>query len=94
MLSGITLGLFFHNPQWLGGYGSWQRRMVRLRQQGRLLKPHDWRRCTLFDINYKPTHMTPAELRSAFHALVTHIDNDEATRWRHAQFREQARHHG
>jgi hypothetical protein len=30
VLSGIALGLFFHNPQWLGGYGSWQRRMVRL----------------------------------------------------------------
>ncbi len=30
LLSGTGLGLFFHNENWLGGYGSWQRRMLRL----------------------------------------------------------------
>jgi hypothetical protein len=30
LLTGTGLGLFFHNEQWLGGYGSWQRRMLRL----------------------------------------------------------------
>lgn len=29
-LSGAALGLFFHRDQWLGGYGSWARRMLRL----------------------------------------------------------------
>jgi hypothetical protein len=29
-LSGAGLGLFFYKEQWLGGYGSWQRRMLRL----------------------------------------------------------------
>ena len=29
-LSGAALGLFFHRPDWLGGYGSWRRRMLRL----------------------------------------------------------------
>lgn len=29
-LAGMTTGLFFHRDDWLGGYGSWQRRMVRL----------------------------------------------------------------
>ncbi len=29
-ISGSVLGLFFHNPDWLGGYGSWRRRMARL----------------------------------------------------------------
>jgi hypothetical protein len=29
-LSGAILGLFFYDPDWLGGYGSWRRRMVRL----------------------------------------------------------------
>lgn len=29
-LSGAGVGLFFHRPNWLGGYGSLQRRMVRL----------------------------------------------------------------
>src|SRR5688500_12503355 len=29
-LSGAVQGLFFHRAGWLGGYGSWPRRMVRL----------------------------------------------------------------
>lgn len=30
LVSGTFIGLFFHKPDWLGGYGSWRRRMVRL----------------------------------------------------------------
>ena len=30
LVSGVGLGLFFHRDQWLGGYGSWERRMMRL----------------------------------------------------------------
>lgn len=29
-LSGLVLGLFFHREEWLGGYGSWMRRLYRL----------------------------------------------------------------
>ena len=29
-LSGATPGLFFHKPDWLGGYTSWPRRLIRL----------------------------------------------------------------
>jgi hypothetical protein len=29
-LAGAVPGLFFHNHEWLGGYLSWQRRMIRL----------------------------------------------------------------
>jgi hypothetical protein len=29
-LAGVVTGLFFHDPDWLGGYASWPRRMVRL----------------------------------------------------------------
>jgi hypothetical protein len=29
-LSGMALGLFFHGEHWLGGYGSFKRRMYRL----------------------------------------------------------------
>ena len=28
--AGAGLGLFFHRQDWLGGYGSWRRRMLRL----------------------------------------------------------------
>lgn len=30
LLSGTVQGLFFHKEEWLGGYGSWRRRMLRL----------------------------------------------------------------
>lgn len=30
LLSGGIIGLFFHHSEWLGGYGSWPRRMLRL----------------------------------------------------------------
>jgi len=29
-VAGAVTGLFFHDENWLGGYGSWPRRMVRL----------------------------------------------------------------
>lgn len=29
-LAGAISGLFFHKSDWLGGYASWQRRMIRL----------------------------------------------------------------
>ncbi|MBN1854071.1 MAG: hypothetical protein JW829_15190 [Pirellulales bacterium] len=29
-LAGVVGGLFFHDNDWLGGYGSWRRRMIRL----------------------------------------------------------------
>jgi hypothetical protein len=28
--AGAIPGLFFHDPDWLGGYSSWRRRMIRL----------------------------------------------------------------
>ncbi len=30
MASGAVIGVFFHRHDWLGGFGSWRRRMVRL----------------------------------------------------------------
>ncbi len=30
LISGAVVGLFFYQPNWLGGYDSWKRRMVRL----------------------------------------------------------------
>jgi hypothetical protein len=30
LASGTAIGLFFHNERWMGGYGSWRRRMARL----------------------------------------------------------------
>jgi len=30
VIAGAIQGMFFHEEKWLGGYGSWKRRMVRL----------------------------------------------------------------
>jgi uncharacterized membrane protein len=30
LLTGAGIGLFFHDENWLGGYGAWRRRMLRL----------------------------------------------------------------
>jgi hypothetical protein len=30
LLSGAIIGVFFHDAEWLGGYSSWRRRLVRL----------------------------------------------------------------
>jgi hypothetical protein len=30
LAGGAVLGLFFHGEEWLGGYGSWRRRLLRL----------------------------------------------------------------
>jgi hypothetical protein len=30
LVTGTAIGLFFHDPDWMGGYGSWRRRMIRL----------------------------------------------------------------
>lgn len=30
LLFGALAGMFFHRNRWLGGYGSWRRRMIRL----------------------------------------------------------------
>jgi hypothetical protein len=30
LLTGTAIGLFFHDPDWMGGYASWRRRMMRL----------------------------------------------------------------
>lgn len=30
LVTGAGIGLFFHSESWLGGFGSWRRRMIRL----------------------------------------------------------------
>lgn len=45
----------------------------RLLASGRILRPGAWERCTLFDINFQPTNMTPAELRRGFEGLAREL---------------------
>jgi radical SAM superfamily enzyme YgiQ (UPF0313 family) len=48
----------------------------RLRRDGRLLADRFWDRCTLFDVNYRPTRMTVDELESGLRWLFRAIYNE------------------
>lgn len=60
---------------------------ARLENEGRLLEPGNWKKCTLFDINYRPANMTVEELHSGFLDLVQRLYSDEFTAWRRSTFR-------
>jgi radical SAM superfamily enzyme YgiQ (UPF0313 family) len=61
---------------------------ARLRSEGRLLDENAWELCTLFDVNFEPTHMTPSELESQFRWLVVQSYSQEFTDERHRKFLE------
>ena len=63
----------------------------RLLKENRLLEPTNWRKCTLFDVNYVPTHMTVEELTTGFRNLVKRLYSEEFTKWRRASFRKMLR---
>jgi len=65
----------------------------RLQKQGRLLDEHGWRKCTLFDVNYRPSHMSVEELVSGFRQLVVKLYSDEFTSWRRHNYRNFLRQH-
>ncbi len=58
----------------------------RLEREGRLTHPGQWDRCTLFDVNYQPSHMTAQELENNFRALAVKIYSEEATSRRRRRF--------
>ncbi len=60
----------------------------RLKLEGRLLNETAWELCTLFDVNFKPRHMSPSQLESRFRWLVEKIYNQEFTDARHRKFHE------
>jgi len=57
-----------------------------LEQQGRLLDPLAWERCTLFDLNFEPSEMSAETLRRGFHRLVAQLYTDIATQRRKRHF--------
>jgi radical SAM superfamily enzyme YgiQ (UPF0313 family) len=58
----------------------------RLKRENRLLHDGDWRRCTLFDVNYEPRGMTVDELRDGFRGLVERLYSEPVTRARRDNF--------
>ena len=49
---------------------------ARLKREGRLLQERYWDRCTLFDVNYQPKHMSVDELEVGLRWLFSEIYND------------------
>ncbi len=64
---------------------------ARLERERRLLSPGDWRKCTLFDVNYRPSGMRPEELANGFKRLVVRLYSEEFTNWRRSTFRKRLR---
>lgn len=58
----------------------------RLEKANRLLYPGAWERCTLFDLNYRPTPMSVSELQQGFHRLAERLYSEDFTQWRRKQF--------
>jgi radical SAM superfamily enzyme YgiQ (UPF0313 family) len=60
----------------------------RLQQEGRLIEPEAWDKCTLFDLNFKPKYMSVSELRDGFRDLGKRLYGSELTTWRKSNFKE------
>ncbi|MEA2068858.1 MAG: radical SAM protein, partial [Verrucomicrobiota bacterium] len=63
----------------------------RLRKANRLTEPTNWKKCTLFDLNFRPLKMTEQELREGFHGLAMKLYSDEFTQWRRDTFKQNLR---
>lgn len=65
----------------------------RLLAEGRLLEPTAWERCTLFDVNFRPSHMTPDELQAGALDLARRVYTEEERSARRHRFHDQRRRH-
>jgi radical SAM superfamily enzyme YgiQ (UPF0313 family) len=63
----------------------------RLQREGRLIQNEAWELCTLFDINYQPSHMNVDELEFGLRDLGRKIYSDEAVHNRRRRFFERKR---
>lgn len=64
----------------------------RLLLAGRILQPGAWHLCTLFDVNFRPSGMTPQELREGIYWLGERLYGTEATHRRRKGFFAQFQH--
>ncbi len=64
---------------------------ARLEKEGRLIEPTNWKKCTLFDINYRPATMSVEELDREFKKLVVELYSEEFTNWRRNRFKQNLR---
>jgi len=64
----------------------------RLKAEGRLLKDHFWDRCTLFDVNFVPRHMSVKELEAGMCWLFEQLYSGEEQMRRRRHFIEIQKH--
>jgi radical SAM superfamily enzyme YgiQ (UPF0313 family) len=60
---------------------------ARLERENRLIEPHNWKKCTLFDINFQPARMSVQELHDGFKKLAVDLYSAEFTNWRRSRFK-------
>ncbi len=58
----------------------------RLLAEGRVFEPGRWDLCTLFDVNYRPSGMSPRELQEGIYWLTERLYGDECTAFRRKGF--------
>jgi radical SAM superfamily enzyme YgiQ (UPF0313 family) len=58
----------------------------RLAEEGRLLHPEAWERCTLFDVNYQPRNMSVEELEAGMRQLAGQLYADDFVEARRRRF--------
>jgi radical SAM superfamily enzyme YgiQ (UPF0313 family) len=58
----------------------------RLLSEGRIIEPGRWDLCTLFDVNFQPSHMSADELRAGMYWLAERLYSDEALNRRRRVF--------
>jgi len=63
----------------------------RLRNEGRILRDEAWELCTLFDVNFQPSHMSVAELEGGLRDLARQLYDERSTSQRQANFRNRLR---
>jgi radical SAM superfamily enzyme YgiQ (UPF0313 family) len=64
---------------------------ARLKREGRLLEDRRWDKCTLFDINFRPSRMSVEALDRGFKDLATRLYSEETTRERRRRFKQYLR---
>jgi radical SAM superfamily enzyme YgiQ (UPF0313 family) len=60
---------------------------ARLESENRLLEPRNWKKCTLFDINFRPSNMSVQELHEGFKKLAVELYSEEFTNERRNRFK-------
>lgn len=58
-----------------------------LQDEGRLIDPHGYERCTLFDVNFRPRGMTGEQVRTAMKRLAVELYNEDFTQQRRERFK-------